>query len=239
MKLFLGAIVLGLALSSCGGRGLPPLVPGLALEFAFEGSCEAHAVTELAHEVPPQGITFESGVEGHAARFDGSGAALKLLGIDALGLRNAMTLEFFMNADDWKNPYLAGGGLESLVSHSDIFTVAVDPHVWRLQARLTCGGREESLRLAGGTIRPGAWHHVALVLDGVRARLVLDGEVVADEPAGGDLSLRPDLHLVVGTWFQRNQAFAGRLDSIRLWSHALTPEELRERAARVSAVAGP
>ncbi|MFN0007962.1 MAG: LamG domain-containing protein [Planctomycetota bacterium] len=225
-------------LSACGGAPGPsatsvPSAPGLALELGFEDSCQAVAVTELSVETPPAGIAFGPGVEGLAARFDGSGAALKLRGLDRLGIREAMTLEFFVNAADWKNPYGAGGGLESMVSHSDIFTVAFDPHSWKLQARLTTAASETSLRLSGGTIQPGSWHHVALVMDGAlgQARLVLDGEVVDEVAAKGSVAVNSKLDLVVGTWFQKNQAFCGALDSIRIWNRALSLDELRARAA--------
>jgi len=224
-------------LSACGGAPAPskatPSEPGLALELGFENTCQPVATCALMVEAPASGISFGAGVEGQAARFDGSGSALKLFGLDRLGIEQAMTLEFFVNAADWKNPYGAGGGLESLVSHSDIFTVAVDPHSWKLQARLTTSTSGTSLRLSGGKIQTGGWHHVALVYDDhqSRARLVLDGEVVDEVYAHGNVAINPLLELVVGTWFQKNQAFCGALDSIRLWSRALSPEELEARVA--------
>jgi hypothetical protein len=125
------------------------------------------------------------------------------------------------------------------VSHSDIFTVAIDPSSWELQARLSTSASPEPLRLKGGRIHPGTWHHVALVLDGSagRARLVLDGTVVEEIPARGTVPVRSDLDLVAGTWLDKNQAFCGALDSIRIWSRALSADELRGRA-ELAAAAG-
>lgn len=235
-------LLLGLAfLSACGGDSAPaptvPSEPGLALELEFEDTCKPVAVSELMVEAPPTGVTFGPGVDGLAARFDGSGAAVKLFGLDGLKIEQSMTLEFFVNAADWKNPYGAGSGLESLVSHADIFTVAIDPHTWKLQARLTTSTSGTSLRLSGGKIQTGSWHHVALVYDGEgsRARLVLDGEVVDEVYAQGNVAVNPLLELVVGTWFQKNQAFCGSLDSIRLWKRALTADELANVRNRVRA----
>lgn len=221
-------------LTGCTGSERPTL-PGLALQLEFEDTCEPVAVADLAAEIPEAGLSFGPGVEGRAARFDGSGAELKFSGLAALGLSRSMTLEFFVNIANWKNPYAAGSGLESLVSHSDDFTVAVDPHSWKLQARLRTSASEDALRLSGGIVSPGTWHHVALILDGEqgRARLVLDGEEVSHMKAQGNLVVQPNLHLVVGTWFKRNQAFCGALDSIRLWQRALTPDELSARASKV------
>ena len=214
-----------------------PLPPGLAMALEFEDAWEPESVAGLSLQVSPPGIGFGSGVLGYAAHFDGSGADLKLRGLDRLGIGGSMTLELFVDAAYWKNPYGPGSGLESLVSHSDIFTVAIDPSSWELQARLTTTAGPESLRLRGGWIQAGLWHHVALVLDGSsgRARLVLDGEVVDEVAAQGTVPVRSDLDLVVGTWFGKNQAFCGALDSIRLWSRALSAEELRGRAELATA----
>lgn len=227
-------------LAGCSGDERT-LAPGLVLDLGFEGTCDPRSRADLVTQSPPSGISFGSGVEGDGARFDGSGAALKLRGIDALGIGNGMTLELFVRPVDWINPYGPGGGLESLVSHSSIFTVAIDPHAWVLQARLTTDASEESLRLRGGRIQPGAWHHIALVLDSAsgKARLVLNGEIVDEVPARGTVPVRSDLDLVIGTWFEKNQAFCGELDSIRLWKRALSDSELRDRAALLKQPLGP
>lgn len=235
-RLCISFVVLALAtLDSCG-EAPPALAPGLALELRFDDSLAPIATAELAREAPTRGVAFDSGIEGRAARFDGSGAALKLRGLDRLGVDAAMTLEFFVKFEDWINPYGAGSGLESVVSHSDIFTVAVDPHSWKLQARLKTNATSESVRLVGGLVRPNAWHHVALVLDDARgqARLVLDGDVVSDVPVVGAVAIRPNLDLVIGTWFEKNQAFRGALDSVRIWRRALSDEEIRARVAMLS-----
>ncbi|MFN0244710.1 MAG: LamG domain-containing protein [Planctomycetota bacterium] len=219
-------------LGSCTG-GQSTLAPGLALELTFENALVPNAMRELDAQAPPPAIAFCDGIEGRAARFDGSGAALQLRGVDRLQIGRALTVEFFVNFADWSNPYGPGGGLESVVSHSDIFTVAVDPHAWKLQARVKTDASEEAVRLHGGHVRTGAWHHVALVLDDARsqARLVLDGEVVSDVPVQGNVAIRANLELVIGTWFQKNQAFCGALDSLRIWNRALSEQEIRARAA--------
>jgi hypothetical protein len=54
--------------------------------------------------------------------------------------------------------------------------------------------------------------------------------VVDEIGARGTVPIRGNLDLVVGTWFQKNQAFCGGLDSIRLWNRALSADELRARS---------
>src|SRR5437867_441880 len=190
----LATLLLVALLPSCDGAK-SPAASGAALELPFEGSCQPVSKAALAVQAPSSGVTFQAGVEGRAARFDGSGSEVKLKGLDGLAIQDAMTLEFFVKVADWLNPYKAGSGLESLVSHSSIFTVGVDPRSWKLEARLTTDASPEALRLEGGAVPPGAWHHVALVLDPAagKALLVLDGEVVNEVAARGKVAVRADL----------------------------------------------
>jgi len=203
---------------------------GPVLELAFEDTCRPDAVAELGLEVSPSGIVFEAGVEGRAAHFDDSGAAVRLAGLERLHLADSLTLEFFVNLADWHNPY-GEGTVKNLVSHADVFAVAVKG--WALEARVTTAGAAKAQRFTGGSFEPDAWHHVALVLDGAQgcARLVLDGQDVARTSVRGSLAIEPALDLVVGSWFEQEETFSGVLDSVRLWARALSADELRARAA--------
>lgn len=230
-------VSVSLALLAACSRTARPNLPGLVLQLELDDDSTAVAVADLPQTTSTSGLGFVDGVAGRALSVDGSGAQIALEHPERLELSRALTLEFYVNFADWKNPYPAGGGLESVVSHSDNFTVAVDPHTWRLQARVTTNGDPEPVSLAGGIVTPGTWHHVALVFEGERssARLVLDGAEVARTEARGELVVRPNVSIVIGTWFKRNNAFCGALDSIRIWNRALAAEELAARAAR----AGP
>lgn len=218
-------------LSACH-EARPPATQGPVLELGFEDSCRPDALAELGLEVSPGGIAFASGIEGRAARFDDSGASVRLVGLERLQLADSMTLEFFVNLADWHNPY-GEGTLKNLVSHADVFGVAVKG--WALEARVTTAGARKALRFSGGSFGPGAWHHVALVVDGAQgsARLVLDGQEVARTSVKGDLAIEPAQELIVGSWFEQEETFSGVLDSVRLWARALSADELRARAARL------
>lgn len=219
-----------LVLMACA-RAPRPSAPSVALELDFEHSVEPAAWIEVAHAATPAGITFVPGVEGQAARFDGSGASVDVTGVDPLPLTRAFTVELCLKVEDWKNPYGGSALLESVVSHSDDFTIAVLPTSWTYRASLrTSEGRFE---LAGGAVRLGAWQHVALVLDSEArmARLCVDGVVVDQREAPGQFSLQKGLPLRVGTWFKQNQAFCGAVDSLRIWERVLTASELSSRAS--------
>ena len=222
LALFLPAI-----LPACR-EARPQVQQGPVLELAFEGTCGPNAVAELGLEVSPSGISFEGGIEGRAVHLED--AALRLSGLERLGLADSMTLEFFVNLADWHNPY-GEGTVKNLISHSDLFAVAVKG--WALEARVTTAGAEKAQRLSGDSFPPDSWHHVALVLDGEQgcARLVLDGRDIARTSARGRIAIDPALELIVGTWREQEETFSGLLDSVRLWSRALTAGELRARAA--------
>jgi hypothetical protein len=234
------ALTLGLPLFglACGHERVE-LPPGLVLMANFEGSARAAAVTEIDDDAEGDGTTYEAGVDGHAVRFDGSGASLDYEGVASLPLGDALTLEFCFNADGWRNPYSKGSILESMVSHSDVFTVALQPDSWLLSARLTAGA-SEAVALVGGLVTPGTWHHVALVLDPAAGvgRLVFDGEVVAEAPTAGRLPLLEGVPLRLGTWAGKNQAFCGSIDALRLWNRALSNEELAVRAGALPGGSG-
>ena len=198
------------------------------MQLAFEDSCTPESAAELDLVVSPKGISFVSGVEGRAVRLED--AAVRLAGLERLGLSDSMTLEFFVNLADWHNPY-GEGTVTNLISHADVFAIAVKG--WALEARLTTAGAERPQRLSGDSFAPDSWHHLALVVDGTQghARLVLDGRDVARTSARGRIAVDPDLELVVGSWREQEETFSGLLDSVRLWPRALTVEELRARAA--------
>lgn len=216
-------------LPACG-EARPGATQSPVLELGFEDSCRPSTASESGLGVSPAGITFESGIEGRAARFDDSGASVRLVGLERLHGADSMTLEFFVNMADWYNPY-GEAELKNLVSLADVFAVAVKG--WTLEARVTTAGAGKTQRFTGGSFGPGAWHHVALVLDGAqgRARLVLDGLEVAGTSVRGKLAIAPTLELVVGAWLEQEEIFSGVLDSVRLWARALSADELRARAA--------
>ncbi len=180
-------------------------------------------------------IEFLPGIHGLAAQFDGSGEAVEVSGISmsAMPISDEMTLEFWVNMRNWQNPYPESPPLESIASYGAYFTVGVWSGSWELEASVMTGsGRDQRVEVGGGHVRPGQWHHIALVYGGSqsRVRLFLDGELVQEQIASGQIPAVDELPLVVGTWFEQNQAFAGLVDELRLYNVALGDDLVRALA---------
>ena len=188
----------------------------------------------MRHEATPTGITFEAGVVGQAAHFDGSGAGVDINPVELLPLSKAMTLELSVKVDNWKNPYAGSARIETIVSHSDNFSICVLPESWKFRADLRT--RAGKIELTGGAVRLGAWQHVALVLDDEAgmARLYVDGQVVDQRELHGDIVLQQGVPLRVGTWFKQNQAFCGSVDSLRIWQRPFDDAEMRKHSATLA-----
>jgi len=225
--LHFAALVSSACFAACAPR---PREDSIAIEFDFDRSTEPAAWIDVDHRASPTGITFEHGVDGEAVRFDGSGASIDVTNVDALPLTSALAVELSVNVADWKNPYAGSALLESIVSHTDDFTIALLPSTWTFRADLRSSGGH--VRLEGGAVRHGTWQHVALVLDEMdsMARLFVDGVVVDQRVVHGRIALTPGIPLRIGTWFEKNQAYCGAVDNLRIWQRALTTSEIAEHA---------
>ena len=72
---------------------------------------------------------------------------------------------------------------------------------------------------------PGEWGHLCMTYDGSALILYKDGEEVARIDATGELQ-QNDLSLSIGGRLSSTQNFAGIIDDVKLYSHALTIDEI-------------
>lgn len=88
-------------------------------------------------------------------------------------------------------------------------------------------------RLSGGFVADGLWHHIAFTADQRGGRLYVDGELkdtVAWTGFPGAATSEVPLSIGSATALPDGTGGAflrGRIDEVRLWSRALTPEEVR------------
>lgn len=77
--------------------------------------------------------------------------------------------------------------------------------------------------LSGPVVPPNVWHHLALVCEGRRTRLFVNGALVADGNFPQPLADR--LGLLAGSWAVGG-GFSGGVDEVALFNRALTTEEI-------------
>jgi len=85
-------------------------------------------------------------------------------------------------------------------------------------------GRDSCTLCSETSITDGQWHHIGLIWDGANRSLYIDDTVVANDTQAGDLSgcfgglnIGCDKNMAPGTFF------AGLMDDLRIYSHAVIP----------------
>ena len=121
------------------------------------------------------------------------------------------------------------GRWQGLVAKRD--TWAADNMMWQLEAHMDTGAldfkREGSYWYSGNPVLPvGEWSHVAATFDGTTCKLYVDGT----QTGSGSFSLGsdPEAHVIIGaTQPNGANAFAGDLDDVRIYNHALSAVAIR------------
>jgi hypothetical protein len=208
-------------------------IPTPLLYLPFDGDIADHSANSFTTTATGS-ITFVPGIKGQAAQFDGSGEAVEVTNSGNLSITDEMTLEFWVNMDDWKNPYTGSAHVESIASRSIFYTVHVNFDTWDLEARVKTEDTGESgVEFKGGQVPPGQWHHIALVYRGSenKALLFLDGTLMDEQSVSGPIVAPDYVAFTVGTWYQQNQAFAGLVDELRLYDVGLSNDQISALAS--------
>ena len=81
-------------------------------------------------------------------------------------------------------------------------------------------------------LEPGRWYHVAMVKDGARLVLYLDGEPVGHTTVPVIVhSSATDLGIGFNPHYSGGERFQGRIDDLHFWARAATADEIKELAA--------
>lgn len=109
-----------------------------------------------------------------------------------------------------------------------------------LSLGLNIGGYIEcDARIDPALLRDGDWHHCGATFDGLLMRVYLDGAEVATLERPGKIALEPGCAGYIGSSNGTGEHFQGSLDDLRIYSGALTAEQIaamhREGVASVAA----
>jgi Concanavalin A-like lectin/glucanases superfamily len=231
-----------------------PIAPVVFLSFDRRFPGDGYLVRVNGKEV-----LARPGRSGMGLFTGGNGDWLELEAPRGYHTGQGLTLEFWMKRENWVNPYLPGSASQTVVTvdlerewkgHPEVRQVAFflelhdvrrnapkkretmpDAYRYQPQARL---GSVLLKPLRPVTIPPDKWTHVAIVYDRFlidRARLYIDGRLEARAvPWGFDPGFADIRAMRLGTYQERNGAYRGMIDEVKLYARALSDEEIAAAA---------
>ena len=178
--------------------------------------------------------------------------------------RHGLTLEFWMKRENWVNPYADGARMQTVASVEVEREWKGRPEIQQIAFSLVAPGAEATLRtrrerrpeslvfrpqarvaevkltpLRSVLVTPGRWTHVAVVYDTFlvdHMRLYIDGRLAARAVPWGEAIGFADIRsLRIGTSSERNGAYRGMVDEVKVFSRALSSEEIEREARRPQA----
>ena len=174
---------------------------------------------------------------------------------------HGLTLEFWMKRENWVNPFMRGSDSQTLATvdlerdyrgQPELRQLAfslelrnpkresapkkrmtpADAYQYWAQARV---GDVRLKPLRPVSIAADKWTHIAIVYDRFlidRMRLYVDGRLVARAVAwGSDPGFADIRSMRLGTYQERNGAYRGMIDEVKLYARALSDEEIAAAAA--------
>jgi len=168
--------------------------------------------------------TWVDGPAGEALKFDGNGDYVDLGNDSSLNITAQITMAAWIKVDAFDCEY------QAIITKGD--------GSWRLQRNGTqdsiefaCTGAFVPGALVGslfGTVNvnDGQWHHIAGTYDGSRICFYVDGRLDISSEAAGSIEVN-DYNLVIGANAEKpGRNFKGSIDDVRIYSYALSAEDV-------------
>ncbi len=199
---------------------------GLVLIFSFdEGEGDiANDDSGNNHFGTIDNPMWVDGKFGKALKFDGAGSGtfVTVESTDALNV-NECTFMAWINAEHWDGTrQIVGKSVHGGCSGRGQYGLFSENGVFKLRFE-TDGGRAD---IDADLPAIGEWVHVAFTNDGTTAKLFVNGEVSAEGAIPGALNSIEDPLRIAQDCDRPNNVFAGAIDEVRLWNHALSEEEI-------------
>ena len=205
-------------------------------------------------------ILARAGKQGNGLFVGGSGDWVEIDAPKGFDTGHGLTLEFWMKRDNWVNPYAKGSRTQTVAivdvereykGHPEMRQVSFSMELSVPRER----AKERNLRADYYVFRPSArvgdvrlapvgpvkipadrWTHVAVVYDRFlfdRMRLYVNGQLVARAlPFGAAPGFADIRTLRLGTWYERNGAYRGMIDELKVYARTLSDEEISAAASR-------
>ncbi|MCU0915411.1 MAG: protein kinase [Planctomycetes bacterium] len=194
----------------------------------MQGRAAADASGRGHHGVLLGGPQWQPGRFGGALAFDGRDDYVSIKDAPDLDITGEITVACWVQAVNLEIPWQA--------------IVAKGNQAWRVirsvnnrSAQFACTGIHVPNTIWGNVdgqavIDDGQWHHVAGIYDGARLRLYVDGTLDVSTEATGAVNATRD-HVLIGANARDEwRCWRGLIDEVRVYSYALTEDEIRELA---------
>lgn len=236
------------------GQAIPPLAPLMYLSFDQRFPGDGYLARAFGDE-----IFARPGKVGTGLFIGGTGDWLDVEAPRGYDTRHGLTLEFWMKRESWVNPFLKGSKQQTVASVDLESEYRGRPEVRQMSfsmelAATTRREGEKVMRADYYVFRPSArvgdvriappasvqipanrWTHVAVVYDRLlvdRMRLYVDGELVARAlPLGSAPGFADIRNVRLGTQFERNGAYRGMVDEVKVYARALSDAEIGASAS--------
>jgi hypothetical protein len=213
-----------------GAGGASGAVAGAVARYRFDdgsGTMAADSSGSGRNAALTGGTSWGTGMIGGDLVLDGtSGYATLPAGM--LDTASAVTIAVWVNvrtARNWQRVFDFGSSTTTYM-----FLTPQSSVTGTLRFAITMGGNAAEQQLDGSAALPaGAWHHVAVVLNGSAGTLYQDGQPVGTNPA---MTLVPSsLGALTNYWVGRSEFTAdpfldGQLDELVIYSRALSAAEI-------------
>ncbi|MHC4806888.1 MAG: LamG-like jellyroll fold domain-containing protein [Planctomycetota bacterium] len=233
---FLISFVLGLCIAVTNTANADPSLVGWWRLDEGSGTTAYDSSGNGRHGTFTGDPEWVAGKIGGALQFDGQGPERVLLGtFDVTG--NAISITCWFKADNLDTP----GNDPRMVSkaiggsndqHWFMVSSSRQSGIKVLRFRLRTDGVTGEIKAdtTTGTIELDTWIHVATTWDGVTMRIYKNGVEVGSLAKSGTLSTNPAANVAIGNQptVGDDRPFSGLIDDVRIYTRALTPEDIAE-----------
>lgn len=209
--------------------------PGNGEEFLIsrwkldEGTGTAISDTKGNNHGTASNISWTTGVEGNAISFNGSSSNISIPNHSSLSPTQELTMMAWVNAAEPKTAKIVQkGDWDGHGIYLDRWTG------WKGGIRFS-NNTGMSLDWGNGVPQMNQWYHLAMTYDGSALRLFVNGQLKAEQAASGTLHInsRP---FAIGSDNGSQKFFHGKIDEVKLFGKAMTPQEIQSNMQQAAAV---
>jgi len=231
-------------------------VAGPALDVTFDKRFPGDGYLSREHG---DEVIARPGRFGNGLWIGGSGDWVEIDAPVGFDTRNGLTLELWMKRESWVNPYVKGRALQTMATvdlereyrgHPEETQISLSlelsstsrsmndrnppPDSYRFKPQARVG--EVRVAPVGATqVNVNRWTHLAIVYDRFlvdRMRLYMDGHLVARAMSWDGAPGFSDIRRIrLGTGFERNGAYRGMIDEVKVFSRPLSDDEVAAESA--------